>query len=228
MNGIKTCLFLVLILFSSVIFSQTENTQIIDSNKIKKDILLDSQNKKVQINDTSKVKDIHLRNAVILSTVLPGSGQIYNHFRMPKGKKKGFWKVPLIYAALGGTGYYYIKNQQLKRSYKNEYLSREAGNDPAEGFESYDSYSLLSLHDQYENRRNLFFIGLALVYILQITDAAVEAHFVHYDLNPNLSLQIKPEIINIERNFQMACSLQIQFQLKDKSQRKEKVVSLFN
>ena len=48
--------------------------------------------------------------ATIFSAVLPGAGQVYNHMAMPKGQKKAIWKVPLIYAGLGVTGYFAFKN----------------------------------------------------------------------------------------------------------------------
>ena len=41
------------------------------------------------------VKTHSWKKAILFSAVVPGSGQIYNHIAMPKGKKKAYWKVPL-------------------------------------------------------------------------------------------------------------------------------------
>src|SRR5690554_7616653 len=52
------------------------------------------------------VKDsTHSPKKAALLSLVPGGGQIYNHLAMPKGKKKAFWKIPIIYAGLGATGY---------------------------------------------------------------------------------------------------------------------------
>ena len=55
------------------------------------------------------------KKVMIYSALLPGAGQVYNHLAMPKGKKKAFWKVPLIYAGLAGTGYLVLQNNQLRK-----------------------------------------------------------------------------------------------------------------
>ena len=59
------------------------------------------------------VKTHSWKRACLFSAVVPGSGQIYNHIAMPKGKKKAYWKVPLIYAGLGATTYFVVKNNML-------------------------------------------------------------------------------------------------------------------
>ena len=59
-------------------------------------------------NDTIQKDTTHsVRKASILSACVPGAGQVFNHLAMPKGKKKAFWKVPLIYAGLGVTTYFF-------------------------------------------------------------------------------------------------------------------------
>src|ERR1700761_2774173 len=39
--------------------------------------------------------------AVVHSLIIPGWGQVYNH---------RWWKVPLVYAALGSLGFLYVRN----------------------------------------------------------------------------------------------------------------------
>ncbi|MEZ4890585.1 MAG: DUF5683 domain-containing protein [Crocinitomicaceae bacterium] len=70
--------------------------------------------------DSTKQHSVKL--AAILSAALPGAGQVYNHIAMPKGKKKAYWKVPLIYAGLGVTGYFAVKNH-LEQKYSNKNTS---------------------------------------------------------------------------------------------------------
>lgn len=132
------------------------------------------------------------QKAFILSACLPGAGQIYNHIAMPKGKKKAFWKLPLIYGALGTTGYFLIKNQQIQHSLKTEYDHRINGGKLANKWTNYDNQGVLTLYDQYATKRDLSILGFCAIYLLQIVDAGVEAHFVHFDVSNNLSLALEP------------------------------------
>lgn len=146
--------------------------------------------------DTVKIHSV--KKAAIYSAVLPGLGQIYNHRAMPKGKKKAFWKVPLIYAGLGATTYFALKNNSDQRNLKEEYRYRIDNNNSLlySEFEAYDNQGLLTLYDQKVRRRDLFYIGLGFVYLLQVADAAVEAHFVRFDVSDNLSMQVYPKLIS--------------------------------
>lgn len=149
-----------------------------------------------------------VRKAVIFSAVLPGTGQIYNHLAMPKGQKKAFWKVPLIYAGLGATGYFMLYHNGLKKDLRAEYDSRQAGNAPSGQFLQYSDYGLLELYTIHRNRRDLFILGFGLVYLLNIVDAGVEAHFVHFDVSDDLSLSIAPVLTN---GFYPGIGLQLKF-----------------
>lgn len=154
------------------------------------------------IDTLSPKKDtVHsVKKAVLFSAIIPGAGQVYNHIAMPPGKKRAYWKVPLIYAGLGVTGYYMIQNNSLQKSLKREYLARQ-GSDFTQTFdpqwEQYDSDGILTLYDQHLNRRDLFIIAFGLVYILQVADAAVEAHFVNFDISEDLSMNISPTMMSL-------------------------------
>lgn len=143
--------------------------------------------------DTVKVHSV--KKAMIFSAVLPGAGQVYNHIAMPKGQKKAFWKVPLIYAGLGATSYFLITNQAQVKSLKNEYNNRLASLPGDPQWENYDDQGVLTLFSQYQRNRDLSILGLSLVYLLQVADAGVEAHFVRFDVSRDLSMQIRPTLI---------------------------------
>lgn len=132
------------------------------------------------------------KKAVIFSAVLPGAGQVYNHLAMPKGKKKAFWKVPLIYAGLGATGFFLINNQLTQLSLKQEYTNRENGNALDPKWQEYDIQGVETLYNQYLDARDLSILAFSAVYLLQVIDAGIEAHFVHFDISEDLSLAIKP------------------------------------
>jgi hypothetical protein len=135
------------------------------------------------------------KKAVILSSILPGAGQIYNHRAMPVGSKKAYWKVPIIYSGLGVAGYFLVTNQLAQKSIKTEYINRENGGTLDPQWAMYDNDGLLTLYNRYLDRRDLSILGLAAVYLFQIVDAGVEAHFVHFDISEDLSINLKPSLI---------------------------------
>lgn len=131
---------------------------------------------------------------MLYSALLPGAGQVYNHLAMPRGKKKAYWKVPLIYAGLGTAAYFLVTNDRLRRDLKNEYNDRQMGKDPV-AFPEYDDAGLLQLHDQHRNRRDLAILAFGVVYLLNVADAGVEAHFIHFDVSDDLSLSVQPVLL---------------------------------
>ena len=104
--------------------------------------------------------------------VLPGLGQGYN------GK---FYKIPIVWAALGGVGYAIVYNTG---EYQNS--SQEYALNPDDTNERYLRFW----------RRNveLSYIGLIAVYALQVLDAYVDAQLYSWDVNDNLSLRVAPSI----------------------------------
>ena len=147
---------------------------------------------------TDSIKPHSIKKAVILSACLPGAGQVYNHIAMPKGKKKAFWKVPLIYAGLGASTYFLVTNQLTQKSLKQEYTNRLEGTPGEVRWSSYDDAGVLTLYNQYLNWRDLSIVAVGLVYIIQIADAGVEAHFVNFDVSEDLSLTFDPVMMNLK------------------------------
>lgn len=122
------------------------------------------------------------KKATIFSSLLPGLGQTYN---------KKYWKVPVIYAAIGGLGFSIIKNNQQYIIYHNALLQRANGiaiNDP---LPQYSNDNLVTLKRYYRRYRDLSIMAVALVYVLQIVDANVDGHLANFDVD-NISLNISP------------------------------------
>lgn len=146
-----------------------------------------------------------IRKAILFSAVVPGAGQVYNHLAMPKGKKKAFWKVPLIYAALGTSTYFLIRNDQQQKRFKQEYNYRQYLSYGPECLDNghpynadlavYDDAGILTLYNQYLDWRDLSILAVGAFYLLQLVDAGVEAHFVNFDVSEDLSLTVDPVIL---------------------------------
>ena len=124
------------------------------------------------------------RKAAILSSVLPGLGQIYN---------KRYWKVPIIYAGLLTSTYYINENNIQYKRYKNAYLKRLDNNPNNDDFVGeYSSGDLLILKDFYRRNREISILCFLGTYIINILDASVDSHLFDYDISEDISLQIKP------------------------------------
>ena len=67
-----------------------------------------SASKKSKV-DTAKTKIYDPKVAARRSAIIPGWGQIYN---------KKYWKLPIVYGALGVTGYIFVNNIKIYKEYK--------------------------------------------------------------------------------------------------------------
>jgi hypothetical protein len=138
------------------------------------------------------------KRAALLSTLLPGAGQVYNHINSEKGKHKVFWKVPLIYAGLGATMFFAAENHIMQRNLKREYMLRVENNltstEYFPDFAIYDNQGILTLQQQHSRNRDLMLFAFVAVYGLNVLDAFVEAHFVEFDVSEDLTLSIQPSM----------------------------------
>lgn len=113
------------------------------------------------------------RKAMIYSIVLPGAGQAYN---------KKYWKMPIVYAALGGAGYAIYYNTQEYRAVLTEL--ELAPNDA----------DLLRYTKYWRRNMELSYIAIVLVDALAVVDAYVDAHLFYWDVDPDLTIRVEPSI----------------------------------
>ncbi len=121
--------------------------------------------------------------AAFYSAIFPGLGQIYI------GK---VWKVPLVFAAIGGSVYGYVYNQDELSRYRTAYKRRNAGYKDDEFIELIpDKSKLIEGMKFHKNYRDLSFLFILGTYMLNILDANVSAHLMQFNIKDNLS--IKPQ-----------------------------------
>ncbi len=127
------------------------------------------------------------RKATILSAVVPGAGQIYN---------RKYWKAPIVWAGIGISYSFIRDNTKEYKRYRTAYLAL-VDEDPATVDEfngQYDPTEVRRVMEVYQRWRDISYIALAGVYVLNIIDASVDAHFVRFDVSPDLSLNIGPSL----------------------------------
>lgn len=141
--------------------------------------------------------------ATAFSLVLPGAGQIYN---------KKYWKLPIVYGALGGMSYLVYKNTQDHRMVRDAYLIRVDG-DPStidKYAERYSDAALNTIRLSTKKNQELAAIGLGFAYILVAVDAFVDAHMINFNVDDDLSLGIHPTISSYENSPVFGLSLSLQ------------------
>ncbi len=139
---------------------------------------------------TDSVKPYNPNIAIRRSAIVPGWGQITN---------KKYWKVPIVYGALGTTAFVFFRN--LKQYHE----SRDAYANAIDGDTSNDyliKQPYFSVKDQPQSiqsfrnavRQNVDYSVLVFIVFwgLNVADAAVDAHLKTFDVSDNLSLQFKP------------------------------------
>lgn len=145
-------------------------------------------------------------NKAVLYSLIPGLGQIYN---------RKYWKLPIVYGGFLGFTYAISWNGRMYSDYTAGYKAimsdnpRSAENFAVWGafFRRYQDPSLISdseisnLQNQFKRNRDAFrryrdlsIIGAVAFYGLCMIDAYVDAHLFDFDISPDLSMRIEPQI----------------------------------
>ena len=138
------------------------------------------------------------KRAGLYSAIIPGAGQVYT---------KKYWKVPIIYAGLITSAYYFKQNQDLYDLYKGTYINRLDGN-TADNLD-YNNASLITLTEFYRRNREVSALLFTLTYILNIVDASVSAHLFDYDVTEDISLHFQPIYIAKENANGLSLSIKL-------------------
>ncbi|MFW0737151.1 MULTISPECIES: DUF5683 domain-containing protein [unclassified Flavobacterium] len=156
--------------------------------QVKKDTVL-------VVKDTSKLQEIDPltpAKAAFYSAILPGLGQAYN---------KKYWKIPLVYGAIGTSLYFYLDNNKKYNNYRDAYKRRLEGfND--DNYKFLDDSRLIAGQKFYQRNRDLSLLFVVGFYALNIIDANVDAALIQFNVNERLSLrpEIYPDTVTFKPN----------------------------
>jgi len=169
-------------------------------------VILDSTSKP-PINPLSPAK------AAFYSAILPGLGQAYN---------KKYWKIPLVYAALGTGIYIYLDNDKEYKRYRDAYKSRLAGfnDDEFWGTDSQgnalsspqiSNAALIRAQRTLSKNREISLLITIGIYVLNIIDANVDAHLLQFNVDKNLALKPHFKFNELDATTNLGLTLNFQF-----------------
>ncbi|MFK7978689.1 MAG: DUF5683 domain-containing protein [Saprospiraceae bacterium] len=138
-------------------------------------------------------KDYPSPKKAVLLAIVPGMGQIYN---------KKYWKLPLVYSALGGVIYSITFNSRQYNAFQNS-LNIRADVDCENSTMQYTplkcrdaseiaeipSNAVEARRNSFDKNRQLSWIGLVGFYLISAGDAFVDAHLKDFNVNDDISFQ---------------------------------------
>ncbi len=140
------------------------------------------------------------QRAVWLSALCPGLGQIYN---------RRYWKLPIVVGGFMGLGYATNWNNNQYQDYVQGYRDL-MDSDP--NTKSYLDFfpptvnendldtewlkrTFKSRRDYFRRNRDLCIICLVALYLVCMVDAYIDASMAHFDITPDLSLDMTPTLM---------------------------------
>ena len=194
----KVVFLLLLILCGQFLFAQKNPNTLtpIDTMPVTTKIIAERKidaSKEIKKDTTSKKHSPKI--AATRSAIFAGLGQIYN---------KKYWKLPIVYGALGVTSYIFIDNLKTYKEYRFAYAARYKAAQPLPQKDSTDYFKLANIYkiiqpESIRAARNKFrqYVDYSVIFFiifwgLNVVDATVDAHLQSFDVSPNLSLSIKP------------------------------------
>ena len=141
------------------------------------------------------------QRALWMSALCPGLGQIYN---------RRYWKLPIVVGAFVGLTYGASWNNRMYKDYSRGY--RDVMDDDPDTRSYMDFFpptvkesdlDVAWLQKVMKNKRNYYrryreicVIAMVGVYLINIVDAYVDASLAHFDISPDLTLDVAPAAID--------------------------------
>lgn len=177
MNKIISIGILFFILGNVAVFAQAEKNAVL----VAKDTI-----------KSNEIDPLTPAKAAFYSAVLPGLGQAYN---------KKYWKIPIVYGAIGTSLYFYLDNNKKHHNYRDAYKRRLEGYFD-DDYTYLDNTRLIAGQKFYQRNRDLSALFIVAFYALNIIDANVDAALLQFNVDENLSVKpvIYPNDVTLKTN----------------------------
>jgi hypothetical protein len=196
LNILSLCLFSAIFSFSQ---KEKDSTSIVlDQSPLMANTILTKK----------EIDPLRPSKAAFYSAVLPGLGQAYN---------KKYWKIPIVWGAIGTGVYFYVRNDKQFDRYRDAYKSRLAGfkNDefygPNEDSPFISDDGLIRAQQQFRRNKEVSLLVTLGLYALNIIDANVDAHLLQFNVDQNLSLSPHYQYNEMENTSDLGLTLDFKF-----------------
>jgi hypothetical protein len=132
--------------------------------------------------------DVLPGRASLFSTLIPGLGQAYN---------RDYWKIPIYCGGLMVCGYFIQFNNMQYQRYRNYYNNPDYSG-------PINSDNLKWYRDTYRRYRDYSILAGIAVYALTVLDANIFAYFRDWDVSDDLTMNIRPGILDPVRTAKYA------------------------
>lgn len=198
----KLVIFILMVLGSCCSFAQ-QITQVADTLQVR------SAQPDVKSQITWNTDPLSPARAAFYSAILPGLGQAYN---------ESYWKIPIVYGAIGTGVYFYISNTKAFNRYQTAYKRRMAGftddefyGNRADGQPRLSTDGLRRAQQHYRRNQELSLLVTIGLYALNIIDANVDAHLRQFNVDENLSFEPFFQVDEFTTSPQFGVSFRLNF-----------------
>ena len=186
---LKKILFPWLLLFSfQLFFSEGHAQQQKDSLAIIQPKVVDTTSHKNILSSDTSAKKYNPRIATFRSLIIPGWGQATN---------KKYWKIPIVYGALGTTAAIFFYNLKTYKQLRQAYIyisDTIPGNDALinSQFKNLSPESIRSYRNSFRQNVDYSVLFFLFFWGLNVVDATVDSHLKAFDVSNDLSMKIRP------------------------------------
>ena len=133
--------------------------------------------------------------ATLYSVLLPGLGQAYNN---------EYWKIPIYWGCLAGA-YHYLDTFQT--NYKRFKRIHNEATDKSSGYNGSISADTAKYYrDIYRRYRDYSILAVAAFYLIQVIDANVFSYMQDFEVNDDISMDLRPTLITPETQYALSGS----------------------
>ncbi len=142
------------------------------------------------LDTTATVKKYNPKLAALRSAIIPGWGQAYN---------RRYWKIPIIYGALGTTAGVFFYNIQTYKALRRAVVlrsdtipSNDMNVDPR--FVTLSTEAIRTYRNAFRQNIDYSVLFFLVFWGLNVVDATVDAHLRGFDVSPNITMKIVPGV----------------------------------
>jgi len=121
--------------------------------------------------------------ALYLSLAFPAGGQLYN---------KRWWKAPIVWGGYAALIYSVKYNTYWYKEFRDAYRNKQLGLE--QPYPQFNAGDLKTKRDQFDKNKQLSYIGIFGLHLIQAAEAFVDCHLKTFDVSDDLSLHLKPSL----------------------------------